>query len=68
MLKMKIDTVKRSNILKSAEKILMEDMPLAPILFGINRSLVGEDISGLGRKLIFIPWNKISKKKLTYPG
>ena len=41
-----IDTVKRSNILKSAEKILMEDMPLVPILFGINRSLVREDIVG----------------------
>jgi ABC-type transport system substrate-binding protein len=41
-----IDTVKRANILKNAEKILMEDMPLAPILFGISRSLVRENISG----------------------
>ena len=41
-----IDTIKRANILKNAEEILMEDMPLAPILFGISRSLVKEDISG----------------------
>ena len=41
-----IDTIKRSNILKNAEKILMDDMPLAPILFGISRSLVREDILG----------------------
>lgn len=41
-----IDTIKRASILKNAEEILMEDMPLAPILFGISRSLVKEDISG----------------------
>ena len=41
-----IDTTKRAAILKNAEKILMEDMPLAPILFGISRSLVRENISG----------------------
>ena len=41
-----IDTIKRASILKNAEKILMEDMPLAPILFGISRSLVRENISG----------------------
>ena len=41
-----IDILKRSNILKNAEKILMDDMPLAPILFGISRSLVREDILG----------------------
>jgi ABC-type oligopeptide transport system substrate-binding subunit len=41
-----IDISKRTIILKKAEKILMEDMPLAPILFGISRSLVKENISG----------------------
>ena len=41
-----IDTTKRAAILKNAEKVLMEDMPLAPILFGISRSLVRENISG----------------------
>ena len=44
-----IDTIKRASILKNAEEILMEDMPLAPILFGISRSLVKEDILG-GKK------------------
>ena len=44
--KNEINVLKRSKILKQAEVILMNDMPLAPILFGISRHLVQEDIEG----------------------
>ena len=40
------DVLERAKILKQAEIILMNDMPLAPILFGISRHLVQEDIEG----------------------
>ena len=36
----------RAKKLKEAENILIKDMPFAPILFGISRWLVKEDISG----------------------
>ena len=41
-----IDISERAKILKQAEILLMNDMPLAPILFGISRHLVQEDIEG----------------------
>ena len=44
--KNEINVLERSKILKQAEVILMNDMPLAPILFGISRHLVQEDIEG----------------------
>jgi len=37
---------KRAKILKEAEIILLDDMPFAPILFGISRWLVRENIKG----------------------
>jgi len=37
---------RRAEILKQAEIILLDDMPFAPILFGISRWLVREDIIG----------------------
>ena len=44
--KNEIDILERAKILKQAEVLLMNDMPLAPILFGISRHLVQEDIEG----------------------
>ena len=44
--KNEIDVLERAKILKQAEVLLMNDMPLAPILFGISRHLVQEDIEG----------------------
>ena len=44
--KNEIDVLERVKILKQAEVLLMNDMPLAPILFGISRHLVQEDIEG----------------------
>ena len=44
--KNEIDISERAKILKQAEILLMNDMPLAPILFGISRHLVQEDIEG----------------------
>lgn len=41
-----VNILDRAKILKEAEIILMKDMPLAPILFGISRYLVQEDIEG----------------------
>ena len=41
-----LDLNKRAEILKEAEIILLDDMPFAPILFGISRWLVREDIKG----------------------
>ena len=40
------DITKRAKILKDAEVILLNDMPFAPILFGISRWLVKENIDG----------------------
>ena len=41
-----LDIVERAKILKEAEIILLNDMPFAPILFGISRWLVKENING----------------------
>ena len=41
-----LDIAKRAKILKDAEVILLNDMPFAPILFGISRWLVKENIDG----------------------
>ena len=41
-----LDITKRAKILKDAEVILLNDMPFAPILFGISRWLVKENIDG----------------------
>ena len=41
-----LDITKRAKILKDAEVILLNDMPFAPILFGISRWLVKENIVG----------------------
>ena len=41
-----LDIAKRAKILKEAEVILLNDMPFAPILFGISRWLVKDNIDG----------------------
>ena len=41
-----LDIETRAKKLKEAENILIKDMPFAPILFGISRWLVKEDIAG----------------------
>ena len=43
---LELDLKIRSNILKEAEKILIQEMPFVPILFGISRWLVKENITG----------------------
>ncbi len=50
--KVEVDASKRMDLLASAEKMLMEDMPIAPIYYRVRTWTTQEGVSGVVRRMI----------------